>query len=217
MEKRSTRSSPPPAVRARGLVRPKVGRLVVYGCRGRYWLVAGPVRTPCAIGRHGATWAKREGDGKTPRGVFPLVGWWARRESGVKPKGARLIRPDDGWCDDPVSGAYNTPVRLPTPFGHERMWRVDSKYHLVGVIGYNIRPRARDRGSAIFFHLSDDRLAGTAGCVAVAPRDMDKIVAVLRPNATLRILCDGAARGGSWRENRRSSSKTRRRARPQPE
>ena len=44
------------------------------------WLIAGPVRYRCALGRAGIVADKREGDGATPTGVFPL-----RRLLSVKP------------------------------------------------------------------------------------------------------------------------------------
>ena len=50
-------------------VRPRAGD------RARGWLTAGPVRIACALGPAGIVRLKREGDGGTPAGRFPLL--WA--------------------------------------------------------------------------------------------------------------------------------------------
>ena len=35
-------------------------------------LIAGNLRVPCILGRTGRTWRKREGDGATPCGSWPM-------------------------------------------------------------------------------------------------------------------------------------------------
>ena len=36
----------------------------------RGWVRAGPLLLPCALGRGGRSWTKREGDGATPSGIW---------------------------------------------------------------------------------------------------------------------------------------------------
>ena len=149
------------------------------GDRPLSYLDAGTWRYRCSIGRSGVTRSKREGDGCTPMGSFALLAWRFRPQGSVRARAAtawRSIRADDGWCDDPRSGAYNRPVKLPCAFGHEDMWRRDGKYDVVGILDYNIRPRKALLGSAIFFHLCSDAFETTAGCVAVTPADMRKLL-----------------------------------------
>ena len=150
----------------------------------------GSVWYACAIGRNGVTRKKREGDGASPVGEFSLVGWRFQPVAPGFPRGslpARAIRRDDGWCDDPRSGAYNRQVRLPFSHGHESLWRDDGKYAVVGVLDYNLRARARGAGSAIFFHLCDDKFGPTAGCIAVLPRDMRKILPRISRRTRIKI------------------------------
>ncbi len=87
------------------------------------------------------------------------------------------LAPDDGWCDDPAHRDYNRPVRLPHPARHERMWREDGAYDIVGVLGWNDAPVERGRGSAIFLHLARPDYAPTEGCVALSERDLRAVLA----------------------------------------
>src|SRR5262245_3044690 len=120
-------------------------------------LIAGNLRLPCKLGRTGRRSLKREGDGATPSGLWPMRRVLARRDSyGWLRTGLplRFIAPDDGWCDDPRDRNYNRAVKLPYPASHEEMWRKDNLYDVVVILGHNDRPRIRGGGSAVFFHLT---------------------------------------------------------------
>lgn len=67
------------------------------------------------------------------------------------------------------------------------MWRHDGLYDLVLVLDWNIAPRARGRGSAIFLHLAQADFAGTAGCVALRRFDLLKLLGRLAAGAVVRI------------------------------
>ena len=159
------------------------------GDRRRGRLLAGALRMPCALGRGGVSHRKREGDGATPAGRFALRLIWLRPGFGWRAARLpiRLTRPDDGWCDDPGHRRYNRPVRLPFAAGHERMWRGDSLYDAVVEIGWNDYPAVRGRGSAIFLHLARPGFSPTEGCVAVARRDMRKLLPLLGPRTRIDI------------------------------
>jgi L,D-peptidoglycan transpeptidase YkuD (ErfK/YbiS/YcfS/YnhG family) len=100
---------------------------------------------------------------------------------------AQVTRATDGWCDDPASGRYNCPVHLPSGFSHEEMWRDDRLYDVVGVLDWNIRPRVRRRGSAIFLHLCRADFAPTAGCVALRPRDLHRVLSAVGRHPVLEV------------------------------
>lgn len=149
----------------------------------------------CAIGRTGVRIDKREGDGATPAGSFPLRQLLWRPDRVAAPLSGlplRPIAPDDGWCDDPADPAYNRPVRLPYSASHERMWRDDGLYDLVIVVGHNDAPVVPGHGSAIFVHVAEADYAPTAGCVALALADLQALVAACRPGDRLRIEPDPA-------------------------
>ncbi len=143
-------------------------------------LRAGAARLRVALGRGGAGADKREGDGMTPLGILPLRRVLVRADrlaAGELPvlaagvTGGR-IGPLDGWCDDPEHADYNTAVTLPHAGRHERLWRQDGIYDIVGVLGWNDAPVKRGRGSAIFLHVAGDGFGPTEGCVALARADL---------------------------------------------
>lgn len=150
-------------------------------------LIAGSLVLPCALGRSGIARNKREGDGGTPAGRWPLLYFYLRAPIPLRLPWRRT-RPRDLWCDDPRSFLYNRPLRAPSRLGHEEMWRKeDGLYDAVGVMGYNLRLRLRGRGSAIFFHIAAEDLSPTAGCVALRARDMARLLPRLARNVALLI------------------------------
>lgn len=153
-------------------------------------LVAGRAVYPCALGPGGVSVGKREGDGVTPKAELPLRRVWRRTDRGPRTPTAlsvRAIRRLDGWCDADGHRRYNRPVTLPFPASHETMWRADGLYDLVVELGWNDRPVRRSRGSAIFLHAARPDFSPTAGCVALEPAALRKLVRALGPRTTLRI------------------------------
>ena len=145
--------------------------------RGR--LIAGPSVVGCSLGRSGISAAKREGDGATPRGAFRILSLLYRPRPGGPPRSGIPPHPilrSSGWCDDPAARSYNRPIRLPFEAGHEQLWRQDGLYDLIVILDYNISPRRRGRGSAIFFHLQREDLGHTEGCVAIPAAAMRRLL-----------------------------------------
>jgi len=150
----------------------------------------GAFRLPCALGRGGRRARKREGDGATPVGVWPIREVLYRADRVMRPMTGlpvSPIRPDDGWCDDPRDRNYNRPVRLPYPARHETLRRSDHLYDLLVVLGYNDVPRSAGRGSAIFMHLATPHFTPTEGCIAFREADLRKLLAVAGPGAAVRV------------------------------
>lgn len=147
-------------------------------------------RVRCALGRGGIRARKVEGDGVTPAGNWPLRHVLYRGDllgPGPLPLPARAIRLGDGWSDDPRDPRYNRAIGLPSPFGHERLWRADRLYDLVLVLGYNDDPPVPGRGSAIFLHRARDGFAPTEGCVALEMGDLLELVGALEAETVIRI------------------------------
>lgn len=170
-----------------------ITRLAVVRIAGRPARLAAAGLPPlaCALGRSGVAAGKREGDGATPRGVHRLLaGFYRPDRVKVRPRSPLPLAPlrrDLGWCDDPRHPAYNRPVRLPFRASHEAMWRDDGLYDLVLVVDWNLSPRARGRGSAIFVHVARPGLAPTEGCVALAPADLGRLLPRLAKRTCLVV------------------------------
>jgi L,D-peptidoglycan transpeptidase YkuD (ErfK/YbiS/YcfS/YnhG family) len=157
-------------------------------CRG--WLTAGSLRLAVALGRSGIRADKREGDGATPRGRFRLLRVWWRPDRGSRPATrlpVRRIGPADGWCEDPADRRYNRPIVLGEGAGGDRLRRDDALYDLVIELDHNTRPRVAGRGSAVFIHVARPGFAPTAGCVALASRDLRRLVTRLSGKSRISI------------------------------
>ena len=116
-------------------------------------LSAGNRTFRCAIGRGGVREDKTEGDGATPAGRFALRRVMYRADRLSRPDTDLPVMPvaeDQGWCDDPNEPVYNQPVRLPFAGSHEVLWREDSVYDVIVVLGHNDSPAFPGSGSAIF-------------------------------------------------------------------
>ena len=147
----------------------------------------------CALGRSGIRSDKREGDGATPAGLWPIRRVLYRDDRVVLPPvsyPSSPNRPDDGWCDDPVSPLYNTAVKHPFEGSAEHLWRTDDLYDVVGVLGHNDQPPIAGRGSAIFMHIARPGYAPTEGCVALPRADLLVLLALTPPLWGLHIVAD---------------------------
>ncbi|MFN4311957.1 MAG: L,D-transpeptidase [Ferrovibrio sp.] len=153
----------------------------------------GGLRFRCALGKGGCKPEadKREGDGATPLGRYALRQVYYRVDRLAAPD-TRLplqaLTPQDGWCDDPGDPAYNRHVVLPFAASHEKLWREDSVYDVIVVLGHNDDPPVPGMGSAIFLHVARADYSGTEGCVALALSDLLALLAVLPPNAAMQIV-----------------------------
>src|ERR1700683_480512 len=119
-------------------------------------LVIGSETFRAALGRGGISHDKREGDGATPAGLLPLRAVLYRPDRLSAPQSAVPTKPVteyDGWCDDPGHADYNRPVRLPISASAEALWRDDSVYDIIGILGWNDHPVEPGKGSAIFLHV----------------------------------------------------------------
>ena len=160
------------------------------GARSQGWLIAGRLRFKVALGRGGIKADKREGDGATPRGRFRLVRLWWRADRRPPPTTRlplRRIRPQDAWCEDPTDRRYNHPVQRATGQSGDRLWRGDQLSDVIIELNHNTRPRVAGRGSAVFMHVARPGFAPTAGCVALAPKSLLRLLERIGPKTRISI------------------------------
>jgi L,D-peptidoglycan transpeptidase YkuD (ErfK/YbiS/YcfS/YnhG family) len=152
---------------------------------GRYVRALGPYAG--RVGRSGvaAPGAKREGDGHTPAGVFPLRGGFGTSADPGTALPWMRVDADDVWVDDPGSARYNTHQVLPVAGRWASAESLDiPAYAYAQVIGYN-EARTAGRGSAIFLHL--DTGGPTAGCVSLQRSDLLRLLRWQRPGGVIAI------------------------------
>lgn len=165
---------------------------------GRWKRVMGPV--PGRLGVNGLAWglgvhtnpkaavSKKEGDGRSPAGIFAIGGLWTTQNNVRIDKRIPVVRVcnRDLWVSDVRSPYYNKHVRLDHPattaWEKKEMMRLNDYPHSIKLqICHNTaetkgRP-VRGGGSSIFFHIwRRNGAAATAGCTAMAERDLREII-----------------------------------------
>lgn len=157
---------------------------------GKRTLVFGPWTARVGYNGVARPGSKREGDGRTPSGTYPITFFFGVRRSLGFAFSFRHAYSYDFWDDDPASARYNEWVnaRLHDPgAGPEPMHRVPA-YDYAAVIGYNLA-RVPGLGSAIFLHVGGG--GPTAGCVSLPLTRLIKILRWLRPADHPRIAISG--------------------------
>ena len=144
----------------------------------------------CSIGRNGKTTKKVEGDKKTPKGLYELGPLYYRKDRILEPS-TKLkkieIKKNFGWCDDVSSKLYNKPIKISNKVRHEKLYRNDKKYDLFIPIEYNSKRPKKNKGSAIFLHLTSN-YKKTQGCVAIKEKDMLILLKLINKKTKIKII-----------------------------
>jgi len=144
----------------------------------------------CSIGKNGRTSKKIEGDNKTPKGVYALGPLYYRKDRlpklSTKLKGIEIMK-NFGWCDDVKSKFYNKPIKTNINVRHEKLYRNDKKYDLLIPIEYNSKKPKKNKGSAIFLHLTSN-YKKTQGCVAIKEKDMLILLNLINKKTKIKII-----------------------------
>jgi D-alanyl-D-alanine dipeptidase len=155
-------------------------------------------KTPVVVGRNGMAWGKglhgeslvsgkdsypvkKEGDGRSPAGVFSLssaFGYASRGQTGTVRLPYVEATATLECVDDPQSAHYNkvldrAGVKNPDWKSSERMRRDDDQYRWGVVVDHNAKGEA-GCGSCIFLHIWDAPGKGTAGCTAMESARMEE-------------------------------------------
>ena len=137
------------------------------------------------IGLHGTADSgapvKREGDGRAPAGVFPLIeafGFASREHAGLRDFPYRQLREAAEGVDDPGSRHYNRIVDVRS--ADKRDWkrserRLVEPSRLGAVIGHNW-VQVPGAGSCIFLHVWEGADVPTSGCTAMAEGQMLRVL-----------------------------------------
>lgn len=150
---------------------------VVLGRSGLAWGV-GLRETPEGNGP-----VKREGDGRAPAGVFPLIeafGFARAEDAKLTRFPYRPLTDDIEGIDDPESQYYNRLVDTRVVAtkdwkSSERMRRSGDVYRWGVVVGHNWSQRP-GAGSCIFLHVWEGAGVPTSGCTAMPEEQIIKVI-----------------------------------------
>ena len=144
----------------------------------------------CSAGKNGKTTKKIEGDNKTPKGFYALGPLYYRKDRLPIPL-TKLkvieIKKNFGWCDDIKSKFYNKPIKINSKIRHEKLYRKDKKYDLLIPIKYNSTKPKKNKGSAIFLHLTSN-YKKTQGCIAITKKDMLILLKLINKQTKIKIF-----------------------------
>ena len=145
----------------------------------------------CCIGKNGSTTNKREGDNKTPKGIFEIENLYFRKNRIKKPSTLLKcieIKKNMGWCNDvSFPKKYNKLLKIDKKIKHEKLKRKDHKYNLLIPIKFNFKKPITGKGSCIFIHLTKD-YKPTAGCIALKEKDFLIMLKLIKKNSKIRIF-----------------------------
>ena len=144
----------------------------------------------CSIGKMGLTLKKKEGDLKTPKGIFGVENLYFRKDRLKRPQTNLKcieIKKDMGWCDDiNFEQKYNKLIKVDKNIKHEKLKRKDHKYDLFIPIKYNYLKTSKGLGSCIFIHLTNN-YKPTAGCIALKKKDFIIMLKLINKNSKIKI------------------------------
>ena len=145
----------------------------------------------CCIGENGSSVIKKEGDKKTPKGIFNIENLYYRKDRVEKPLTSLKcveIKKNMGWCDDVRQlKKYNKLIKTSIQIKHEKLKRKDHKYNLLIPIRYNFEKPIVGLGSCIFIHLTKD-YKPTAGCIGLKEKDFLIMLKIINKNTKIKIL-----------------------------
>ena len=143
----------------------------------------------CCIGKKGFTNKKIEGDKKTPLGKYSLGPLFYRKDRNKKPE-TKLkiieIKKNMGWCDDVNNKEYNKLININKKIKCEKIFRKDYKYDYMILIKYNYNRTKKNKGSAIFLHLTKD-YKKTLGCIGINKKDFEILLKIINKKTKIKI------------------------------
>lgn len=160
--------------------------LTVHTKRNGVWTET--LRCSARVGKNGITGNKREGDGKTPRGIYSLGQAFGLAGNPGTSRSWLQVNNNHYWVDDVNSSYYNKLVDASQTGiqwnSAEHLISYPTAYRYAIAVNYNTAC-TRGAGSAIFLHCSTGR--ATAGCISVSQNDMVRILKMLQGDTLIGI------------------------------
>lgn len=160
------------------------------------WKIVGKT-FPVVVGANGLAWGdglnktpadanespiKKEGDGKSPAGIFSLTAAFGTSDktSKINLPFTKLVESTE--CVDDVKSSHYNSIVDKYAVGNfdwnssEKMLAVGAQYDLGVFVAHNSAPVEKGNGSCIFLHIWKNERSGTAGCTAMERSNMESIL-----------------------------------------
>lgn len=154
----------------------------------------------CALGGHGISTDRHEGDGTTPAGKYTFGTAFGYGGNPGTSMPYKFSSPDDYWVSGKTPDTYN--VWITRSGGPDPAWGSDGdgferlnepvvyKYGIV--INFNTgdggSTKVMGNGSGIFFHCARPNMTPTAGCVALPEGDVVNVLRWMKPSSNPVIV-----------------------------
>ncbi len=159
-------------------------KLILYNKNGDTW---NPILTASAkFGRKGTTTLKKEGDGKTPLGVFDIGFYFGLKDCSSS---IRFFKVDENtiWIDDSNSYYYNTISEEEVGGDWDSYEKLYDSYFKNNIFNYCIYFESNgdginggsanaDEGSLITICGKNTTLTSTSGCIDISGKNMEKLL-----------------------------------------
>ena len=162
--------------------------MIIY-LKNKHTLEVDDFQFRCVIGKNGISNQKIEGDFCTPKGIFKLENLFYRKDRVDFEKcelKVKNINREMVWCNDSSSIYYNKLTRINKKITYEKLFRNDYKYDFTIPLNYNRKNIKKNKGSAIFMHLTKN-YKPTAGCIAISKNDFEILIKVIKKNTYIKI------------------------------
>lgn len=156
--------------------------------KGKWQKLGEPVSI--VVGKSGIGWTpmlppdpnapvKKEGDGRSPSGIFPLTQTFGFADALPGAKDYLSLKPTTECVDDVKSKHYAHIVdrgQVKVDWNSSEKMRDISLYKWGVVVPYNMKGTKPGAGSCIFLHIAPASGNGTAGCTAMPEANIEEIV-----------------------------------------
>ena len=142
------------------------------------------------LGRNGIG-KEKEGDGKTPVGVFRFMAAFGIKDNpGLSVLPYLKVDETHHWVDDPNSQYYNKCVSTRDVeidwASSEHLYQYAPSYHYALALNYN-EDCVPGVGCAIFLHCPNNAFGTTAGCIAIPEENMIQAMRLLQSDCVIII------------------------------
>lgn len=137
------------------------------------------------VGKNGI-YKEKEGDKKTPAGVFQIIGAFGIEENPGTKLSYLKIEPYHYWCTDQYYNQLIDIRKKPHPCRGEHLIDYQGAYDYGLFLDYN-KECQPGKGSAIFMHCITEK-PYTEGCIAVPKKHMKKILKIIEKNTKIVIM-----------------------------